>query len=53
MLLGQPVRTWIVERRAGGASWRTIAADLGKATNGQVSVSHEAVRQWAEESAAA
>lgn len=52
MLLGQPVHTWISERRIGGSSWRTIAVDLKHATNGQVVVSHEAVRQWSEERAA-
>lgn len=48
MLLGRPVQLWIADRRAAGASWRTIANDLNTATNGQVTVTHEAVRQWSE-----
>ena len=52
LILGEPVQTWIARRREAGASWRDIAADLRDRSNGQVSVSHEAVRRWAEESAA-
>jgi hypothetical protein len=51
-LLGRPVHHWIAEQRELGWSWRKIADDLKIATNGQVDVSHEAIRQWNEEVAA-
>lgn len=53
LLLGQPVHEWIIAQRASGSSWRTVADELAKATNGQVVVSHEAVRGWQTEEAAA
>jgi hypothetical protein len=46
------VHAWIAEQRANGDTWRSIAERLKTATNGQVAVSHEAVRLWAEEAAA-
>lgn len=52
MLLGRPVQTWIAEQRANGSSWRKVADDLRIATNGQIVVSHEAVRGWHEAVAA-
>jgi hypothetical protein len=52
LLLGQPVREWIAEQRERGNSWRKIADDLNARTNGQVDVTHEAVRGWADEAAA-
>jgi hypothetical protein len=52
LLLGQPVRDWIAEQRENGRSWRTIANDLKARTNGQVDVTHEAIRGWADEAAA-
>jgi hypothetical protein len=53
ILLGQPVREWIVAKRAMGMPWRSIANHLNDETNGRVIVSHETVRSWAEEVAAA
>lgn len=50
--LGQPVTEWIAIRRADGRSWREIAADLADATDGQIVVTHEAVRGWHEATAA-
>lgn len=52
LLLGRPVQHWIAEQREAGWSWRKIAHDLKVATNGQVDISHEAVRGWAERTAA-
>lgn len=46
VLLGRPVHAWLTEQRDAGSSWRQIAADLRKATNGQIEVSYEAVRRW-------
>ena len=51
MLLGEPVDDWIARQRAEGKGWRTIAADLHERTNGQIDVSHEAVRRWTEAAA--
>jgi hypothetical protein len=48
-ILQRPVREWIAEQRELGWSWRKIADDLKIATNGQVDVSHESIRQWNEE----
>lgn len=45
VLLGEPVRDWVVARRTAGASWPTIAEALALATNGQVSLSKEYLRQ--------
>lgn len=49
-LLGTDLREWILERRSGEAArpWRVIAHDLKIATGGQVTVSREMVRRWAE-----
>ncbi len=52
MLLGQPVSGWIVARRTDGLSWRKIALALRDATGGQVDVTHETVRAWADDDAA-
>ena len=52
LLLGQPVDRWIAERRKAGRSWRLVARDLYEATNGQIDVTHETVRTWAEDVAA-
>jgi hypothetical protein len=49
VLLGRPVHDWIHEQRELGWSWRKIADDLRVATDGQVKVTHEALRQWSEE----
>lgn len=52
LILGQPVQTWIASRRDSGRSWRLVARDLYEATNGQIDVTHETVRNWAEQVAA-
>ena len=49
ILLGEPVADWLQAKRAMGMSWRSIANHLEDETDGQVSVSHESVRQWAEQ----
>lgn len=50
-LLGRDVRDFISERRAEGRAWRYIARDLYDATDGQVDVTYETLRQWAEAAA--
>jgi hypothetical protein len=52
ILLGMPVQEWIIDQRDMGRSWRDIAQRLNHATRGQVDISYEAVRQWAEQAAA-
>jgi hypothetical protein len=52
LILGQPVQSWIITRRTAGRSWRLVARDLYEATNGQIDVTHETVRNWAEQVAA-
>ena len=52
ILLGQPLRKWIADRRAAGLSYDRIAVELHDRTGGQVSVSGEAIRQWAAKDAA-
>lgn len=46
--MGEPLAPWIAARRDPDfrRSWRVIANELAAATNGQVVVSGEAVRQW-------
>lgn len=46
VLLGEDIRTFISTRREQGRAWRFIARDLYEATNGQVDVTHETLRQW-------
>lgn len=46
MLLGRPVDEWIRSRRTAGRSWRLVSRDLYEATNGQIDVTHEAIRRW-------
>ena len=47
LLLDQPVDKWIQARRERGHSWRRISIELHDLTSGQVSVTGEAIRQWA------
>ena len=47
LLLDQPVEKWIQARRERGHSWRRISIELHDRTSGQVSVTGEAIRQWA------
>ena len=49
MLLGQPVQQWLRDRYATGRSWRLVARDLYETTNGQIDITHEAARKWANE----
>ena len=51
LLLGQSVESWIAAKRDAGRSWRQIADDLTEQTNGQVTVSHEAIRLWMSDAA--
>ena len=52
LLLDQPVEKWIQARRDRGDSWRRISIELHDLTIGQVSVTGEAIRQWASKVAA-
>ncbi len=49
LLLGMPVAEWIASQRELGRTWREVAQRLDHATKGQVVVSYESVRQWADE----
>lgn len=49
LILGRPVQDWIHDRRRAGRSWRLIARDLYEATNGQIDITHQAARNWADE----
>lgn len=51
-LLGRDVRDFIAEKRTEGRAWRYIARDLYDATDGQVDVTYETLRQWTEPSPA-
>lgn len=46
LLLQRPVAEFIAERRAGGDSYSNIATALKDATDGEIDVTDEAVRQW-------
>ena len=48
VLLEQPVQDWIAGQRELSLSWRDVADTLATVTHGQVIVSHETIRQWAE-----
>lgn len=48
MLLGRDVREFIAERRDQRRAWRFIARDLYEATNGEIDVTYETLRQWHE-----
>ena len=51
LLLGRPVGEFIAEKRANGSTWPDIAVALRDATDGEIAVTGEAVRQWAAQSA--
>ena len=51
-LLGYPVAEFIQLRRESGIAWRHIARELREATSGQIDVTHETVRAWANKEAA-
>lgn len=51
LLLGQDVQEFITEKRNAGRPWRFVARDLYVATDGQVDVTYETLRQWSEAAA--
>lgn len=53
LLLGRPVVEFVEERRANGRAWHEIAYDLRDATDGEITVSGEALRQWVASTATA
>ncbi len=46
VLLDQPVADFIAERRAKRESFASIALALREATDGEIEITDEAVRQW-------
>lgn len=46
LYLDQDVLTFIQHRRTKGIAWRIIARDLYEATDHQVDVTHETIRNW-------
>lgn len=44
--LGMPVAPWIRARRP-HTSWRALAEELRKATNGRITVPHQTLMNWA------
>lgn len=44
VLLGAPLEAWVVARRQEGLSWRSVSAELEKATDGQGYLSRETLR---------
>lgn len=48
VLLGRPLAEYVAEKRAAVPQWpwRLIATQLATDTDGQVSVSHTALRRW-------
>jgi hypothetical protein len=44
-LLGEPLPKWVAARRKQGKSWNTIAFELHTSTDGQVTLTGEALRQ--------
>lgn len=48
VLLQRDVIEFIRERRHAGESWTSVARSLKEATNSEISVTGEAVRQWSD-----
>ena len=46
-LLGRPVADFIAEQRAKGRTWPQVRDDINAATGGVVTVTRQAVQQWA------
>lgn len=46
LVLERPLSGWVAERRERGDSWRRIAIDLERDTDGQVTVTDETLRSW-------
>jgi hypothetical protein len=44
-VLGQPLRTWVGERRKLGQSWDRVARDLTEETDGKCQFSRELLRR--------
>lgn len=48
-LLNQDIDDFIAQKRNAGVTWRFIARDLCDATDGQIDVTYETLRQWSSE----
>lgn len=46
-ILGRPVADFIAEQRAKGRTWPQVRDDIHAATGGVVTVTRQAVQQWA------
>lgn len=46
-ILGEPVESWITDRRGTGASWRRIALQLRDETSGEIDVTPSTLLSWA------
>ena len=46
LLIGTDLEAFVRERRTAGTSWRHIARAIYEATDGQVDVTHETLRNW-------
>jgi len=46
ILLDQPVESYVAAKRAEGRSWRLIARDIYVATDSQIDVTTQTLRQW-------
>jgi hypothetical protein len=46
IMLGRAVEDWLADQRKLGASWRRIARDLARQTEGRVHVTDVTVRAW-------
>jgi hypothetical protein len=50
-ILDNDVRDYIATRRTDGMSWRRIAAELLRDTDGEIDVTYETLRSWHGEAA--
>ena len=46
LLLGEPVETWIAQRREKKVAYRLIARELFEATDGEIDVTDNTIRNW-------
>lgn len=44
--LGRPVGGWVADLRAANWSYRAIADELNRATDGRIKVSHQTIYNW-------
>lgn len=49
ILLGEPVESWVAQRRNEGKSWRRISNELRDETKGDIDVAPPTLISWATE----